>query len=44
MVKTQYEIRERLNQEIKRPLSIDDSFDYGKNRGWLDALKWVLYG
>ena len=41
-MKTQYEIKERLNQEIKKPLPTDDSFEYGKCRGWMDALAWVL--
>ena len=35
-------IEERLNQEIKKPLSTNDSFEYGKCRGWMDALEWVL--
>ena len=35
-------IEERLNQEIKKPLPIKDSFEYGKCRGWMDALEWVL--
>jgi len=41
-MKTKYEIQERLNQEIKKPLATDDSFEFGKCRGWMDALEWVL--
>ena len=41
-MKTKYVIQERLNQEIKKPLPTADSFEYGKCRGWMDALAWVL--
>ena len=35
-------IEERLNQEIKKPLPTNDSFEFGKCRGWMEALEWVL--
>jgi len=41
-MKSKIEIEERLNREIKKPLPHNDSFEYGKCRGWIDALEWVL--
>lgn len=41
-MKSKSVIMEKLNNEIKKPLPHDDSFEYGKCRGWIDALQWVL--
>ena len=41
-MKNLYVIRERLNQEIKKAVNPDDSFELGRVRGWIDALEWVL--
>ena len=41
-MKNRYVIQERLNQEIKKAVDPNDSFELGKVRGWMDALQWVL--
>ena len=41
-MKSEKEIRERLKFEIQKPLTKIHSFEYGKCRGWIDALRWIL--